>query len=1085
MNLSHLHFGRRNIRFACLSSFSSASLRGGITIFAGGMPRSTYGDRSTVSLLRGSNLDQAAAANLAAAVRLAHADGDLEDEDEEEEEADFEDEDQQNLLAGGLVPGAPVHVFDADAPEHVCLDLPSPLVDVCPLGPAGGPATGVLILCEEELVAVDLLTPGWPLLTLPYLSCLHTSAISAYNLFTHDARRNGDDENDPWPPFRRAGLFDPFMDDPRAAVKCIQLVENTLVVGGAAGQVGAIFLPSPRLHNLLFSFASSILCNVKEHLASVVDRQAGRHANLMVIHSTYAYLGRLHRLIYKPSSQQQMRSENDGDCVAVRRRKARVANGGRAYSPGDTWLSMEGSRSPQGDSKQRTDKLASQPPSRRRGRWCQLRDTVQSTALDVLGRARSQHQDWFDDNDEAINALLAENRLKKKTYDAWMARKAEEIQGYADRDEWKNFLAAMKTVYGRPVKGAALLLSSDRTNQITAKKQILKRWAGHLQSVRTQPSAISNDTIDRLSDVETNADLNLLPSVRETIRTSFSHSVLHILRLFLLTLSTQLRALGPSRSPGMSLYPVGIALTQPPAQITSLAVCELPATTAATPVAASPEPAKPGVVLVGFGTPHGFGLVHWAPRSSDGGADSPPTLILAQSTIPLNSEALEEAAVGEGWARRRTRELKNSLRDSFRRLKRMRSTSSSIRRAPSNVSTPPSTTAPASTVARPAASHMSARVGLRRSVTQGRPATMQVSGDPLQEAIQRSQLQSDAAAADLPMPSGGEREICDRPAETASTAVVRCVAFGPALHRIRAPAGTAVLVGSFFASTTGGATNVYALFADRANQPSQLAVRHASELVLHHRAPVIALRLIDTKTHIPFSPNSKLWLSSATLPLTLFAQVLVGRIPKLSCGLTAWTPVISHRGIGSSSLVSSNSPPPHLVVVSEEQVRLFSLPSLHLRQKVRITAKDGFRIKAASIVTFQQTAQFDGCFDKMAGSLGDGSTSHHQPSPPIGLVRGSLGPEFGLVFTNNGGQAVVLSIPYLRRKDTIALLGPLDLLAVNSVAFAANATSACTALAPSLGVYQLAHGQVSQSHALLLWFRYAVCLSVPITAYIG
>ncbi|VDN15481.1 unnamed protein product [Dibothriocephalus latus] len=52
-----------------------------------------------------------------------------------------------------------------------------------------------------------------------------------------DARRDGDDESDPWPPFRRAGLFDPFMDDPRAAVKCIQLVENTLVVGGAAGQV--------------------------------------------------------------------------------------------------------------------------------------------------------------------------------------------------------------------------------------------------------------------------------------------------------------------------------------------------------------------------------------------------------------------------------------------------------------------------------------------------------------------------------------------------------------------------------------------------------------------------------------------------------------------------------------------------------------------------------------------------------------------------------------------------------------------------------------------------------------------------------
>ncbi|VDL96598.1 unnamed protein product [Schistocephalus solidus] len=46
--------------------------------------------------------------------------------------------------------------------------------------------------------------------------------------------------------------------------------------------------------------------------------------------------------------------------------------------------------------------------------WCQLRDMVKSTALDVLGHARCQHQHWFNDNDAAINVLLAEeNRLHK------------------------------------------------------------------------------------------------------------------------------------------------------------------------------------------------------------------------------------------------------------------------------------------------------------------------------------------------------------------------------------------------------------------------------------------------------------------------------------------------------------------------------------------------------------------------------------------------------------------------------------------------------------------------------------------------
>nr|VZI51609.1 unnamed protein product [Spirometra erinaceieuropaei] len=121
-------------------------------------------------------------------------------------------------------------------------------------------------------------------------------------------------------------------------------------------------------------------------------------------------------------------------------------------------------------------------------RWCQLRDTVQSTALAVLGRAPRQHQDWFDDNDAAIRNLLAEENRLHKAYvdhptednkaafyrsrrqlqqrlremqDAWTARKAEEIQGYTDRTEWRNFFSAIKAVYGPPTKGTAPLLSAD------------------------------------------------------------------------------------------------------------------------------------------------------------------------------------------------------------------------------------------------------------------------------------------------------------------------------------------------------------------------------------------------------------------------------------------------------------------------------------------------------------------------------------------------------------------------------------------------------------------------------------------------
>ncbi|VDM06504.1 unnamed protein product [Schistocephalus solidus] len=102
-------------------------------------------------------------------------------------------------------------------------------------------------------------------------------------------------------------------------------------------------------------------------------------------------------------------------------------------------------------------------------------DRQRSMDLEVLGRARRQDQDWFDDNDADISNLLAEKNGLHKAYmdlrtyttkaaffrcqhlvqqrlremqDAWMIRKAEEIQGYADRNEMKNFFKAIKAIYG-------------------------------------------------------------------------------------------------------------------------------------------------------------------------------------------------------------------------------------------------------------------------------------------------------------------------------------------------------------------------------------------------------------------------------------------------------------------------------------------------------------------------------------------------------------------------------------------------------------------------------------------------------------
>ncbi|VDL91006.1 unnamed protein product, partial [Schistocephalus solidus] len=44
--------------------------------------------------------------------------------------------------------------------------------------------------------------------------------------------------------------------------------------------------------------------------------------------------------------------------------------------------------------------------------WCQLRDTIKSTVLDVLSHARRRHQYWFDVNDAATKALF----LRRTSY---------------------------------------------------------------------------------------------------------------------------------------------------------------------------------------------------------------------------------------------------------------------------------------------------------------------------------------------------------------------------------------------------------------------------------------------------------------------------------------------------------------------------------------------------------------------------------------------------------------------------------------------------------------------------------------------
>ncbi|VDL93010.1 unnamed protein product [Schistocephalus solidus] len=117
-------------------------------------------------------------------------------------------------------------------------------------------------------------------------------------------------------------------------------------------------------------------------------------------------------------------------------------------------------------------------------------------------------------NYAAWQGVLGPHRIASAAGEA----KRLEIEGYADHNIMQNFFQAIKAIYGPCYKGTAPLLSSDGTTLLTEKSQILKRWAELLRSVLNCSSAISDAAIDRLPQVDTNNDLDLPPSLPETIQ---------------------------------------------------------------------------------------------------------------------------------------------------------------------------------------------------------------------------------------------------------------------------------------------------------------------------------------------------------------------------------------------------------------------------------------------------------------------------------------------------------------------------------------------------------------------------------------
>lgn len=107
-----------------------------------------------------------------------------------------------------------------------------------------------------------------------------------------------------------------------------------------------------------------------------------------------------------------------------------------------------------------------------------------------------------------------------------------------------------------------------------------------------------------------------------------------------------------------------------------------------------------------------------------------------------------------------------------------------------------------------------------------------------------------------------ERQICERPTDSANVAIVSQLTFGPALFRFTSSSNPVnVPMGSLLVATKGGIVKAYAMLADKSwttgGGPSKVRLQLAKQLILQHRAPILDLRLLDSRHFILSSTSSE------------------------------------------------------------------------------------------------------------------------------------------------------------------------------------------------------------------------------------
>ena len=147
--------------------------------------------------------------------------------------------------------------------------------------------------------------------------------------------------------------------------------------------------------------------------------------------------------------------------------------------------------------------------------WDDLKKCLQNAAVFAFGKNRKQNKDWFDENENEINALLKDRSKNKREIQKqvrqiknnWFTNKAIQAENFYRQNNLREFYSTLREVFGPRSKSAHQICSKDG-QLLSTDKDIKNRWVEHFSDLLNIETEADQDVLDDLEQMPVNESLD-------------------------------------------------------------------------------------------------------------------------------------------------------------------------------------------------------------------------------------------------------------------------------------------------------------------------------------------------------------------------------------------------------------------------------------------------------------------------------------------------------------------------------------------------------------------------------------------------